>query len=54
VLVLGFWEPGFFVTTKLDINKAQSGVQQILTDETNGYGAKNVQNVKCNNGTDPS
>ena len=53
VLVLGFWEPGFFVTTKLDINKAQSGVQQILTDETNGYGAKNVQNVKCNNGADP-
>ena len=54
VLVLGFWEPGFFVTTKLDVNKAQSGVQQILTDETNGYGAKNVKNVKCNNGGDPT
>jgi hypothetical protein len=53
VLVLGFWEPGFFVTTKLDVNKAQTGVQQVLTDETNGYGAKNVQNVKCNNGSDP-
>ena len=36
-----------------DINKAQAGVQQILSDETNGYGAKNVQNVKCNSGTDP-
>ena len=24
VLVLGFWKPGFFVTTKLDINSAQS------------------------------
>ena len=41
--VLGFWKPGFFVTTKLDVAKAQRGVQQILTDETNGYGAKNVR-----------
>ena len=53
VLVLGFWQPGFFVTTKLDINKANAGVQQILTDETNGYGAKNVKDVKCNKGADP-
>ncbi|EUA42180.1 hypothetical protein I553_6040 [Mycobacterium xenopi 4042] len=54
VLVLGFWAPGFFVTTKLDINKAQAGVQQILSDETNGYGAKNVKDVKCNNGQNPT
>jgi hypothetical protein len=54
VLVLGFWKPGFFVTTKLDINAAQSGVEQILTDEANGYGAKNVQDVKCNNGQNPT
>ncbi|ODQ85249.1 DUF4333 domain-containing protein [Mycolicibacterium holsaticum] len=54
VLVLGFWKPGFFVTTKLDIDAAQSGVQQILTDEANGYGAKNVKDVKCNDGQDPT
>jgi hypothetical protein len=54
VLVLGFWKPGFFVNTKLDVNKAQQGVQQILTDESNGYGAKNVSDVKCNNGTNPT
>ncbi|MEZ0355626.1 hypothetical protein CRM90_14485 [Mycobacterium sp. ENV421] len=54
VLVLGFWKPGFFVTTKLDIGKAQQGVQNILTDETNGYGAKNVKDVKCNNGQNPT
>ena len=54
VLVLGFWQPGFFVTTKLDVNKAQAGVQQILTDETNGYGAKNVKDVKCNDGQTPT
>ena len=54
VLVLGFWKPGFFVTTKLDVNSAQSGVKQILTDETNGYGAKNVNDVKCNDGVSPA
>ena len=54
VLVLGFWKPGFFVTNKLDVNKAQQGVQQILSDETNGYGAKNVKDVKCNNGQSPT
>jgi hypothetical protein len=54
VLVLGFWKPGFFVTNKLDVNAAQTGVQQILTDQTNGYGAKNVKDVKCNNGQNPS
>ena len=54
LLVLGFWKPGFFVTTKLDVNKAQQGVQQILTDESNGYGAKNVKDVKCNNGQNPT
>lgn len=54
LLVLGFWKPGFFVTTKLDVNKAQQGVQQILTDEANGYGAKNVTDVKCNNGANPT
>jgi hypothetical protein len=54
VLVLGFWKPGFFVTTKLDIDAAQTGVQRILTDEANGYGASNVSNVKCNDGQNPT
>jgi hypothetical protein len=54
VLITGFWQPGFFVTTKLDVNKANAGVQQILTDETSGYGAKNVKDVKCNGGSDPT
>ena len=54
VLVMGFWKPGFFVTTKLDIDAAQTGVQQILTDEANGYGAKNVKDVKCNDGQNPT
>jgi hypothetical protein len=54
VLVMGFWKPGWFVTTNLDVSAAQSGVQQILTDEANGYGAKNVKDVKCNDGKSPT
>jgi hypothetical protein len=54
VLVLGFWKPGFFVTTKLDVAAAQTGVSQILSDEANGYGAKNVKDVKCNDGASPT
>lgn len=53
VLVLGFWKPGFFVTTTLDVDAAQTGVQQILTDEANGYGAQNVRDVSCNGGVSP-
>jgi hypothetical protein len=51
--VLGFWKPGFFMTTELDVNAAQTGVAQILGDQANGYGAKNVQDVKCNDGKNP-
>ena len=51
--VLGFWKPGWFVTTQFDVNAAQTGVAQILSDETNGYGAKNVEDVKCNDGKNP-
>jgi hypothetical protein len=51
--VLGFWTPGWFVTTNLDVKAAQTGVQQILSDQTNGYGAKNVEGVNCNNGANP-
>lgn len=53
LLILGFWKPGFFVSTELDVTKAQQGVQQILTDETSGYGAKNVSDVVCNDGKNP-
>jgi hypothetical protein len=51
--VTGFWKPGFFMTTELDVNAAQTGVEQILSDEANGYGAKNVSDVKCNEGKNP-
>ena len=54
VLALVVLKPSFLGGKVLDVNKAQAGVQQILTDPTNGYGIDNVSNVKCNNGKNPS
>ena len=56
-LVGGLWFTGFFggSGTVLDVRKAEAGVQQILTDPINGYGANDVTAVKCNDGnTRPS
>ncbi len=39
---------------ELDVTKAETGVQQILTDPTNGYGVENVTEVNCNNGKNPT
>lgn len=37
----------------LDVSKAEAGVQRILLDPTDGYGATNVSDIVCNNGDDP-
>ena len=37
----------------LNVSKAESGVQRILVDPADGYGATSVTNVVCNNGNDP-
>ena len=37
----------------LDVSKAEAGVQRILVDPADGYGATSVTNVVCNNGNDP-
>jgi hypothetical protein len=53
LLILGFGAPGFFLTRQLDVRQAQAGVERILTDPT-GYDAKNVSDVICNGGHNPS
>ena len=37
----------------LNVSKAEAGVQRILTDPVDGYGATSVSDVECNNGDDP-
>lgn len=54
VLVLGLGKLGSLATKELDVNQAQIGVQQILTDPIAGYGRSNVTDVECNNGRNPT
>ena len=57
LVTIGPWTPSFFKhlfhNNTLDVTKAQTGVQQILTDPVKGYGIKKVSDVKCNNGANP-
>lgn len=53
VLMTGFWAPGFFVTQQLDVRAAQAGVAHVLSDPA-GYGAKDVSDVTCNDGGNPT
>jgi len=53
VLITGFGAPGFLLTRKLDIVNTQAGIQQFLSDPA-GYGAKNVGEVTCNDGANPT
>ena len=53
VAVVAFWAFGYSAANVLDVRQAETGVQQILSDPINGYGANDVESVKCNDGTDP-
>jgi hypothetical protein len=54
VFVVVVWQLGVFDTRVLDVRQAEAGVQQILSDPINGYGANDVSAVRCNNGENPS
>lgn len=51
--IVGFWAPGLFVTNVLAVTSVQADVARILSDP-NGYGAKNVSDVTCNDGHNPT
>jgi hypothetical protein len=53
VLVVALWFFGYFEGKVLDVRQAEAGVQQILSDPINGYGANEVTSVRCNDGRDP-
>jgi hypothetical protein len=53
VLVVALWFFGYIGGMVLDVRQAEAGVQQILSDPINGYGANEVTSVTCNDGRDP-
>ncbi|WP_445169007.1 DUF4333 domain-containing protein [Mycolicibacterium sp. Dal123E01] len=54
VLITGLWVPGYFNTDTLDVQAANAGVQQVLTDPATGYGLPKVSDVACNHGQNPT
>ena len=52
-LAVGLSKLGLAEDKVLDVSKAQAGVQQILVDPTDGYGAANIAIIVCNNGKNP-
>jgi hypothetical protein len=52
-LTVALWGFGTFDSTVLGVRQAEAGVQQILSDPINGYGANDVESVRCNGGEDP-
>jgi hypothetical protein len=55
VLVVGRVGPVRSLTAdKLDINAAEAGVRNVLTDPTAGYGLAKVTDIICNHGVDPT
>ncbi|HLR99484.1 DUF4333 domain-containing protein [Mycolicibacillus parakoreensis] len=54
ILLLGFWKPGYFVSTRLDIDEVAAGVQRILADDATGYGLAAATVTSCNGGRSPT
>lgn len=53
-VVVGLFVFGAFGGQVLNVGKAQADVKKVITDPITGYGIKNVGDVKCNNGNNPS
>lgn len=51
--IVMFVLPGALVTKTLNVAKAEDGVKNVLTDDTSGYGAKSVKDVRCNDSKNP-
>ncbi|MGV9797656.1 DUF4333 domain-containing protein [Mycobacterium sp. NPDC003449] len=51
--ILGFVLPSALGGKELNVEAAQTGVHDVLTDKTRGYGAASVTGVKCNDGQNP-
>lgn len=49
--LVSLWQPHGL---ELDVNQAELGVQQVLTDPINGYGHTSVTVLACNSGRNPT
>jgi Domain of unknown function (DUF4333) len=53
VVILGLAVYGFVIARRLNVTAVQAGVAHVLSDPA-GYGARNVSDVTCNDGQNPT
>jgi hypothetical protein len=51
---IGVWQFLFRDTTVINVEQAEAGVREILSNPINGYGANSISALRCNDGRDPS
>ncbi|WNG80536.1 DUF4333 domain-containing protein [Mycobacterium sp. ITM-2016-00316] len=51
---VGLWQFLFRDATVINVEQAEAGVREILSDPINGYGANSISALRCNDGRDPS
>ena len=54
VVGVGLWQFLFRDATVINVEQAEAGVREILSDPINGYGANSISALRCNDGRDPS
>jgi hypothetical protein len=54
VAAVALWQFVFRDATVINVEQAEAGVREILSDPINGYGANSISALRCNDGKDPS
>lgn len=53
VAAVAMWQFLFRDATVINVEQAEAGVREILSDPINGYGANSISALRCNEGKDP-
>lgn len=53
VAAVAVWQFLFRDATVINVEQAEAGVREILSDPINGYGANSISALRCNDGKDP-
>ncbi len=53
VAAVALWQFVFRDATVINVEQAEAGVREILSDPINGYGANSISALRCNDGKDP-
>jgi hypothetical protein len=54
IAAFALWQFLFREAVVINVEQAEAGVRQILSDPINGYGANSISALRCNGGKDPA